>query len=134
LQVKKSQPGQIVQETLSKKYPTQKRAGVVPQMVECLPSRCETLSSNTSIATKKKKRKKEIFEPQTNTVPFNLPAYSFHACAAWGQGWSQEPKQHFHFQRLRYNVPRLEIWDITNRGGGWYLSVRTILGDVITGI
>jgi hypothetical protein len=34
-----SQPGQIVCETLSPKYPIQKRAGKVAQVVECLPSK-----------------------------------------------------------------------------------------------
>jgi hypothetical protein len=41
-----NQPEQIVQETLSEKYPTQKRAGGVAQVVECLPSQHEALSSN----------------------------------------------------------------------------------------
>jgi hypothetical protein len=35
-------------ETLSQKYPTQKRAGGVAQVVEHLPSKCEALSSNPS--------------------------------------------------------------------------------------
>jgi hypothetical protein len=34
-----SQPGQIIQETLSQKYPTWKMAGGVPQVVEHLPSK-----------------------------------------------------------------------------------------------
>jgi hypothetical protein len=42
------QPGQIVLETLSQKYPTQKRAGGVAQVVECLPSKGEALSLNPS--------------------------------------------------------------------------------------
>jgi hypothetical protein len=40
-----SQPGQIVPETLSRKYPIQNRAGGVAQVVESLPSKCEALSS-----------------------------------------------------------------------------------------
>jgi hypothetical protein len=44
--VVRSQPKQIVHETLSRKYPTQKRAGRVTQVVECLPSKCEALSSH----------------------------------------------------------------------------------------
>jgi hypothetical protein len=36
-----SQPGQILRETLSQKYPTQKRAGGVTQVVKCLPSKHE---------------------------------------------------------------------------------------------
>jgi hypothetical protein len=35
------QPGQMVREALSGKYPTQKRAGGVTQVVEYLPSRRE---------------------------------------------------------------------------------------------
>jgi hypothetical protein len=50
-----SQPGQIVGETLSQKYLTQKRAGGVAQVVEYPPSKCEALSSNSSTAKKKKK-------------------------------------------------------------------------------
>jgi hypothetical protein len=34
-----SQPGQIVHKTLSQKYSTQKRAGEVAQVVECLLSK-----------------------------------------------------------------------------------------------
>jgi hypothetical protein len=33
-----SQPRQIVHETLFQKYPTQKRAGGVVQVIQCLPS------------------------------------------------------------------------------------------------
>jgi hypothetical protein len=60
-----SQPGQIVWEILSQKYPIQKRTGRVTQMVDCLPTKCKALSSNTSIAinktttTKKKIRGRE---------------------------------------------------------------------------
>jgi hypothetical protein len=39
-------PGQIVLKTLFPKYPTQKRAGRVAQVVERLPSKREALSSN----------------------------------------------------------------------------------------
>jgi hypothetical protein len=41
-----SRPGQKVQETVSQKYPTRKRAGGVTQVVKCLSSKYETLSSN----------------------------------------------------------------------------------------
>jgi hypothetical protein len=34
-----SQPGQTVPEALSQKYPLQKRAGRVTQLVECLPAK-----------------------------------------------------------------------------------------------
>jgi hypothetical protein len=51
--VVQSQPREIVHETPSQKYPTQKRAGAVPQGVECQPSKREALSSNPN--TKKKK-------------------------------------------------------------------------------
>jgi hypothetical protein len=50
-----SQPGQIVQETLSRKYPKQNRAGRVGQVVKRLPSKHEALNSNPSITQKKKK-------------------------------------------------------------------------------
>jgi hypothetical protein len=36
-------------EILSQTYPTKNRAGGVAQVVECLPSKCETLNSNTTI-------------------------------------------------------------------------------------
>jgi hypothetical protein len=41
-----SQPQQIVQETLSRKYLTQKRAGRVAQVAVCPPSKHEALGSN----------------------------------------------------------------------------------------
>jgi hypothetical protein len=41
-----SQPWQIVQETLSQIYPTQKRASRMAQVVECLPTKHEALRSN----------------------------------------------------------------------------------------
>jgi hypothetical protein len=44
------QLGQIVLETLHQKYPTQKRAGRVSQVVGCLPSKLEALNSNPSPA------------------------------------------------------------------------------------
>jgi hypothetical protein len=60
-----SQPGQIVNETLSQKYPThtqnnnkKPRAGGVDQVIECLPSKWKALSSDSSTAQKKKKKKK----------------------------------------------------------------------------
>jgi hypothetical protein len=55
-----TKPGrQIIPETLSQKCPTQKWAGGVPQVVECLPSKCETLGTNSSAAKIKKKRKEK---------------------------------------------------------------------------
>jgi hypothetical protein len=47
------QPGQILQEILSRKNPSQKRAGRVTQVVEHLPSKHETLCSNPSTEKKK---------------------------------------------------------------------------------
>jgi hypothetical protein len=44
------QSAQAKMETLSQKYPTQKRAGRVGQAVECLPSRYEPLSSKIRFA------------------------------------------------------------------------------------
>jgi hypothetical protein len=43
-----SQPRQIVLETLSRKYPTQKGTGGVAQVIECLSNKCEVLTSNLS--------------------------------------------------------------------------------------
>jgi hypothetical protein len=37
-------------ETLSQKYPTQKRAGGIAQVIEYLISKCKALSSNSSAA------------------------------------------------------------------------------------
>jgi hypothetical protein len=50
------QPGQIVHKTLSWKYPTQKRAGGMTQVVERLPRKCEALSLNHRTAKKKNKK------------------------------------------------------------------------------
>jgi hypothetical protein len=49
----RSQPQQIVHKTLSQKYPTQKRAGRVTQVLEHLPSKHEALTSNPSTTQKK---------------------------------------------------------------------------------
>jgi hypothetical protein len=49
------QPGQIVQEIVSRKNPMQVRTGIVAQ-VECLPCKREALSSNPSTQRKKQKR------------------------------------------------------------------------------
>jgi hypothetical protein len=53
-------PGQIIQETLSQKYPTQKRASRVTHVAEHLPSKHEVLSLHPSAAKKKEKEEKEI--------------------------------------------------------------------------
>jgi hypothetical protein len=50
-----SQPRQEVHKTLSRKNSMQNRAGGVAQVVECLPSKPEALSSYPSNAEKKKK-------------------------------------------------------------------------------
>jgi hypothetical protein len=47
---------QIVPKTLSQKYPTQNRVGGVSQVVECLSTKHESLSSNPSTGKKKKER------------------------------------------------------------------------------
>jgi 2,3-bisphosphoglycerate-independent phosphoglycerate mutase len=52
------QPRHIVHETLSQKKPNVKKAGRVAQVVECLLSKSEALSSNSSITKKKKKSPK----------------------------------------------------------------------------
>jgi hypothetical protein len=78
-----SQPGQI--EFLSRKYPTQKRAGGVVQVLECLPSKCEALSSNPSTKKKKKrKRKKERKGKERMVLTFKK--HTFQAI------WIQIPK------------------------------------------
>jgi hypothetical protein len=46
----------MVHETLSPKYPTQKRADGVTHVAESLLSKCEALNSNPNTAKKKKKR------------------------------------------------------------------------------
>jgi hypothetical protein len=61
-------PGQIVPETLSRKYSTQKRAGGV---VEHLPSKCAALNSNLS-STQKKKNKTHSYFNSTSPGPPNL--------------------------------------------------------------
>jgi hypothetical protein len=49
-----SQPEKIVFETLSRgKNTTQKRDGGLAQVIECLLSKCKTLSSNANATTKK---------------------------------------------------------------------------------
>jgi hypothetical protein len=53
-------PRQIVQETLSQKYSTQKKAGGVAQVVECLPNKCEAVISNPSPARRKKKKSEHL--------------------------------------------------------------------------
>jgi hypothetical protein len=55
-----SQPRQIVHKSL--KYPTQKRAGGVAQMVECLSSKHEDLNS-TPVPKKGKKEKRNRINP-----------------------------------------------------------------------
>jgi hypothetical protein len=50
-----SQPRKIVHETLSQKYPTQRRAGRVIQVIERLSSKCDVLNSNPSAAKSKTK-------------------------------------------------------------------------------
>jgi hypothetical protein len=48
------QPGQKKSKNLSQKYPAQKRAVRVAQVVKHLPSKHEALSSNSNTAKKKK--------------------------------------------------------------------------------
>jgi hypothetical protein len=45
---------QFIRPYLKKKKTPQKRAGAVAQVVVCLPSKCEILSSNPNSAKKKK--------------------------------------------------------------------------------
>jgi hypothetical protein len=53
-----SQPRANSSETLSRRTLHEKRAGGAAQGVECLTSKCESLSSNPSAAKKKKKEVK----------------------------------------------------------------------------
>jgi hypothetical protein len=48
---------EIVQELLSRKYPTQKRASRVAQVMERLPSKCKTLNSSPCTTQKGEKKK-----------------------------------------------------------------------------
>jgi hypothetical protein len=48
-----SQPGQIVHETLSLKYPIQNRTGEGVQVIQPLPNMSEALSSNPGTDKKK---------------------------------------------------------------------------------
>jgi NAD(P)H-dependent FMN reductase len=52
-----SQLRQIGHETLSQKYPTQSKAGKVAQVIVCLSSMCEALSSNLSTMKKENLRR-----------------------------------------------------------------------------
>jgi hypothetical protein len=54
----RNQSWQIVKETLSQKYTTDKRTGGGAQVVGHLPSKCEALSSNPPCPLPQKKRKK----------------------------------------------------------------------------
>jgi hypothetical protein len=59
--VSQSQTRQIVHNTLPQKYSTKNRAGGVVQVVKCLPSKCEALSSST----RHQKRKMETMKKAT---------------------------------------------------------------------
>jgi hypothetical protein len=64
------QPGQIIQETLSWKYPAWKRAGEVTQVIEHLPSKHQALSSNPSPTIKKKiERKGKTIQTLRSWIP-----------------------------------------------------------------
>jgi superfamily II helicase len=54
IKIRGQSPGQITCETLSRKYPIQNKAGGVAQVVECLLSKHEALSSNSSTEKRKK--------------------------------------------------------------------------------
>jgi hypothetical protein len=46
---------------IQKKNPIENRAGGVAQMIACLPSKCEALTSNPSTAKKEKEKKLQHF-------------------------------------------------------------------------
>jgi hypothetical protein len=50
----RSQPRQTVYKTLLRKYPTEKRAGRVAQVVEPLPNKHEALNSHRTVPKKKR--------------------------------------------------------------------------------
>jgi hypothetical protein len=56
-----SWPGQIVLKTLSWKYPKQKTAGRLAQVIGYLPSKYEALNSNPNTTKKKKKKEKGYY-------------------------------------------------------------------------
>jgi hypothetical protein len=62
--------GKIVWETLSQKYPIEKRAGGVTKVAEHLPSK-HVLHSNPSTATKKEKKKMTKLK-LTSTIQLEL--------------------------------------------------------------
>jgi hypothetical protein len=66
-----SQPGQTVHGTLYQKYPTQKRASEVIEGVECLPSKCEVLSSNPE-----QPKKNPIECPQNHLIKLFAKLYA----------------------------------------------------------
>jgi hypothetical protein len=59
-----SQPKQVVLDTHLENTPHKKRAGGVDQVVQCLPTKLEALSSNPS-TTKKKKKVNALTHPCT---------------------------------------------------------------------
>jgi hypothetical protein len=59
------QPGQIVRETLSQKYPSQKSAGAVAHVILLLPSKHEALSSNFSTTKRQKKEENRCDSSRT---------------------------------------------------------------------
>jgi hypothetical protein len=59
-----SKPAQVNNLWDSRKYPTQNRAGGVDQVVECLPRKCEALSSHPSTTKKQNKTKPKNIKPE----------------------------------------------------------------------
>jgi hypothetical protein len=51
----------------------QKRAGRVAQVVECLPSKHEDLTLNSSTAKKKKRKEKEKMQ-KSHLIKLNIPS------------------------------------------------------------
>jgi hypothetical protein len=67
-----SQSGQIVQDTLSQKYPTQTRGSRMAQVAERLHRKCEALRSNLSTAKKKKERESKRRNLQQKEPTFGV--------------------------------------------------------------
>jgi hypothetical protein len=72
-----SHPREIVCETLSQKYSTQKRADGVAQVVEYLPSNGVAPSSNPSTTKKRKKNKNRIVAGNKNQNFFTVRCFLY---------------------------------------------------------
>jgi hypothetical protein len=72
-----SQPGVIVRETLTRKYTTQKRTGRVAQVIQCLSSKPEALSSKPQYHQKKNNKTQKPKIKKTKKQRGEIPLASF---------------------------------------------------------